>query len=194
MADGFVQLPVDSSGKKLRTVDKGAAGHDQYIVVADPDKLGSYRVGTNHSGATAAANLVSLENPAASGKTVSIGRVYITVSSVAATTAHANIHLGRTTALPSGGTTQTIQKDRTADSVASAIVRSAPTATAATGSMRITTIGWGGANPNSPSILELIEAAQPPIILAVGEALLVRTDGANDADYRFTVNWAWREL
>ena len=39
MTDGFIQLPVDSSGKKLVTADLGASGHRQQIVVADPTTL-----------------------------------------------------------------------------------------------------------------------------------------------------------
>lgn len=194
MADGFVQLPVDSSGKKLRTVDKGAAGHDQYVVIADGDALGSYRCATVHVGATAAAKLVSFENPAASGKVMSIIRLYVTTTAVAATTAHANIIMGRTTALPSGGTTQTIQKNRTSDAAASAIVRVAPTTTEAAGSLRATTIGWGGTANVAPGFIEMIEGDTPPLVLVAGEAISLRTDGANDADYRFTVNFLWREL
>lgn len=34
MADGFVQLPPDSTGKKLRTRDRGSVGHDQYVALA----------------------------------------------------------------------------------------------------------------------------------------------------------------
>ena len=41
MPDGFVQLPVDSSGKKLRTRDRDAAGwglatNAAYLAIANP--------------------------------------------------------------------------------------------------------------------------------------------------------------
>src|SRR5688572_13159070 len=42
MADGFVQLPPDGAGKKLRTRDRGAAGHDQYVSLTAADTWVAY--------------------------------------------------------------------------------------------------------------------------------------------------------
>ena len=32
MPDGFIQLPADGAGKKLRSSDRGTAGHDTYVI------------------------------------------------------------------------------------------------------------------------------------------------------------------
>lgn len=42
MPDGFIQLPPDSTGKKLHTRDRGAAGHDQYMAVAGGESWCAY--------------------------------------------------------------------------------------------------------------------------------------------------------
>jgi len=114
MADGFIQLPVDSSGKKLRTRDRGTAGHDQYVVPTDL-RLVSYqgRVSTFRTpgrAGTAGQKLFALHNATASTVIVDIHHIAIDLVQTvvkAITVLPPVMRLWRVTVLPTNGTALT---------------------------------------------------------------------------------------
>ncbi|MEJ7783418.1 MAG: hypothetical protein WKF96_01355 [Solirubrobacteraceae bacterium] len=121
MADGFVALPPDSSGKKLRTNDRGTPGHDQYVQLAD-GRLVSYkgRVSTFRTpgrAGTTGQRIFSLHN--ATGSTVLVDLHKITVD-LAVTAAKAVtvlpplIRLWKVTVPPTNGTALTKVPDDSA--------------------------------------------------------------------------------
>jgi hypothetical protein len=217
----FVQLPADSTGKKAGMKAATIGGATIYLPaaviydesgnavgvansalrVADVGTrvlLGAYRCGSSAfvAGLASAQNLLSIENPSASGVTVAIKRVEIQ-GVFASTTASATAflyHVGRTTAIPSAGTALTAQKHQTTDAAPKAIVRTAPTATAATGDLWTTAPGTGSSN--SPAMLPVPLFAESresdDLLLAAGEALLVRAD-TNTTNWRHSVDVSWEE-
>lgn len=223
----FVQLPTDGGGKLTGFKKATVAGGSLYLpatVLSDENGnllgavlslggkyalnvasvgtrniLGAYRAGhaTQITGAAAAQNLLSIENPSASGVTVAVKRVEIQgqFGSTTASTTKFLYSVTRTTALPSAGTALTSQKHATADGTAKAIVRTAPTATAATGPLW--SIGPGVGNANDPaSGLQLPVFAEgkesDDLLLAPGEALLVAA-AANTTAWAHSVDVSWEE-
>jgi hypothetical protein len=167
------------------------------VITTGRTVVGRYGASTGRiTGSAAAQNLVSIENPAASGKTLYIRKIKISASCVAAAIVNFQLRLGRTTATPTAGTTQTAQKRATADATPVGIVRSGPTATAATGTL------WAAAGPsfqNNPTVyaseITAWDSEGDPSIdisLAATEGLLVSAE-ANDVDFIFTVSFEWGE-
>lgn len=156
---------------------------------------GNYAAFVQVAGTTGAQNIVSIENPAASGRVLRIRCIDLTITAVAATTAAPNIKMGRTTAVPSAGTSQTIQEKNNSGAAAVGIVRSAPTATAASGDMLGAVMPFGTAAINSQAY-QVFQAEDPAdeIVLAASEGFLVRTDGASDVDFRIGVTIHWLEV
>ena len=193
---GNPNLVAGSDGTNARTVATTSTGVVKVVEVGSRVLVGSYGCGTGViAGTVAAQNLVSIENPVASGKTVYVKRFRITAVGVAAAPTSYRYTLGRTTAVPTLGTVLTAQKRATADATPVAIVRSVPTATAATGSY------WSGAgvlssvNATMPlaaheALAELRESDD--IVLAAGEGLLLIAE-ANDTDLRHTIAICWEE-
>lgn len=111
MADGFIQLPADSSGKKLRTRDRGAAGHDQYVVPTD-HRLLSFRgraatFRTTGRAGTAGQKLMSIHNATGSAVIVDVRNVKVDVINTAVraiTVEPVLIRLWKVTVLPTNGT------------------------------------------------------------------------------------------
>ncbi len=111
MADGFITLPPDSTGKKLRTNDTGVPGHDQYVIPTDArnvsfkGRAASFRI-PGRAGTTGQ-KLLALHN--ATGSTVLVDIHKITVDLVqtvikAVTVLPPVIRMHRFTAVPTGGT------------------------------------------------------------------------------------------
>lgn len=121
MADGFIQLPADSTGKKLRTRDRGANGHDQYVVPTD-HRLLSFRgraatFRTTGRAGTAGQKLMSIHNATGSAVIVDVKRVKVDVINTAVraiTVEPVLIRLWKVTVLPTNGTALTkTSKDST---------------------------------------------------------------------------------
>ncbi len=121
MADGFIQLPADSTGKKLRTHDRGANGHDQYVVPTD-HRLLSFRgraatFRTTGRAGTAGQKLMSIHNASGSSVIVDVHNVKVDVIQTAVraiTVEPVLIRLWKVTVLPTNGTALTkISKDST---------------------------------------------------------------------------------
>jgi len=114
MADGFVQLPVDSTGKKLRTRDRGAAGHDQYVVPTDlrsvsfSGRAATFRI-PGRAG-TVGQKLFSLHNATGSAVLVDLHKINVDLATTvikAATVLPPVIRLWKVTVLPTSGTAVT---------------------------------------------------------------------------------------
>ncbi len=113
MADGFIQLPADSTGKKLRTRDRGAVGHDQYVVPTD-NRLVSYkgRAATFKTPGRAAVSqkILSIHNATGSAVLVDVTKVRVDLLSTVVkliTVVQPVIRLYRVTVLPTNGTALT---------------------------------------------------------------------------------------
>jgi len=154
--------------------------------------LGSYGAGAAFVGTVGASNLLSIENPAASGRTVVVRRASLGAGGTAAVNPSATLTLSRTTATPTAGTVITAQKRKTADAAPVGIVRSVPTATAAAGVYFST--NTPGGNPPSFATIEAIQMDYADAIeLAAGEGLLV-SQSAGDIDATFSVSFYWQEV
>jgi hypothetical protein len=114
MADSFVQLPVDSSGKKLRTLDRGTPGHDQYIIPSDgrlvtfQGRVCTFR--TPGRAGTAGQKLVALHNATGSAVTVDVEKVAVDLVQTvvkAVTVLPPLLRLWKVTVLPTNGTALT---------------------------------------------------------------------------------------
>lgn len=114
MADSFIQLPADSSGKKIRTLDRGTPGHDQYVIPTD-GRLVTYRgrvctFRTPGRAGTAGQKLFALHN--ATGSTIKVDVEKICIDMVqtvikAVTVLPPVIRLWKVTVLPTNGTAGT---------------------------------------------------------------------------------------
>lgn len=111
MAESAIQLPADGSGKKLRTYDKGAPGHDQYVIptternVTFRGSAATFR--TPGRAGTAGQKLFAIHN--ATGSTVLVSVKSIDIDAVATvvkavTVLPPVVRLHRFTVLPTNGT------------------------------------------------------------------------------------------
>lgn len=173
--------------------------NDALSVTTKPSRnvLGRYFANSGIiNGAAAAQNLLSIENPIGSNKSVFITRIDVN-GMIAANFSTAFLYsVTRTTAIPSGGTVLTAQKRKTTDSANSAIVRQAPTATEATGSIWVGSPGLTVAGYNSSPKYETsftTENEDFEILLTPGEGLLVNA-GVNAVGWRHYVNIRWSEI
>lgn len=125
----------------------------------------------------AAQNLLTIENPSSSGINVCVDKIEVHGILSVLSLLVFQYKVGRTTALPSGGTTLTAQAGDTAMSP-TAIVKTGSTATLAAGyiwtaspSIMVTGVGqsvaYNAVAYNNPNV---------PIMLAPGEALLIQVD------------------
>lgn len=192
---------VDQAGNIIDSAAVTGGKTALYVAnIGDRNVLGAYRTGhtTQITGAASAQSLLSIENPTGSGRTVAVKRIEIQgqfASATASTTAFLYT-VARTTAIPSAGTALVAQKHQTTDAAAAAIVRTGPTATAATGVLW--SVGPGVANANDPaSGLQMPVFAEAresdDLILAPGEAVLVAA-AANTTSWRHSVDVSWEEF
>jgi hypothetical protein len=167
-------------------------------VSAVPTRLlnGAYSAATALIAGTAGVqNLASIENPVASGRTVFVTRVQLMGVSNSTANAKFLYRVGRSSGVPTGGSTLGIQEHRLAGDSPVAIARSGPTATAATGDMWVGTPGvFTTGTPATPVALDAFRGFRETddITLAAGEGLLVRADG-NDTDWSHSVVFSWQE-
>jgi hypothetical protein len=114
VTDSFIQLPADSAGKKLRTLDRGTPGHDQYVILSD-GKLATFqgRVSTFRTpgrAGTAGQKLFAIHN--ATGSTIKVDVDLVAVDLVqtvvkAVTVLPPVLRLWKVTVLPTNGTALT---------------------------------------------------------------------------------------
>lgn len=112
MADGFIQLPSDGPGKKLRTRDRGVAGHDQYVVPTDLRAV-SYK-GRASSWAipgragTTGQKIFALHNATGSAVLVDVKKVWYDVMQTAAKLIEpAKVRAEKFTTVPTNGSAVT---------------------------------------------------------------------------------------
>jgi hypothetical protein len=111
MAESFVQMPADSTGKKLRTYDKGAPGHDQYVIPTSEKLIScrgyaaSFRI-PGRAGTTGQ-KIFAIHNATGSSKLVEVNKLSVDVAQTvvkAITSPAALIRVWRFTAVPTNGT------------------------------------------------------------------------------------------
>lgn len=114
MADSFIQLPADSVGKKIRTLDRGTPGHDQYVIPND-GRLITYkgractRMTPGRAG-TAGQKLLSIHNATGSAVKVDIEKISVDLLCTAVkaiTVRPPMLRLWKVAVLPTNGTALT---------------------------------------------------------------------------------------
>ena len=214
MAESFIQLPADSTGKKLRTYEKGTAGHDQYVIPTTERKLvGVYAAASFRLVGAAASptNLLTIQNTTGAANLVAVRRIAVDVSDSATTAdlVQKYVRLWHLTGVtPTGGTLATKHKfdsvdaasqantevrfPASADGTASAITHALPT----TNPMREQAhpIVLTGAGQWLTDDLEVQRVTDPPLILRATETLLVAIVGNSATHLHYTVKVAFEEF
>ena len=188
MADSFIQLPADSTGKKLRTLDRGTQGHDQYVIPTD-GRIISYRgrVATKRTpgrAGTVGAKLFALHN--ASGSTILVDVEKVTVDFTATvikavTVLPPMIRLWRVTVLPTNGTALTkVPEDSALISSASVTVFGDASADGTLSASALTA-------PLPPAGGVITQEYGPRMITAAGFELMDRAEFLQDRDEKITL-------
>lgn len=193
---GLIFAGKDDNGMvKFFNITSSGAIHTAPVGIRTP--VGDYYASTALIGGVAAEQeLLSLENPASSGRTIYINRIEVSGTVPARFTTPFLYRFERTSGLPTGGTILTDQLRDTSASAAVGIAREEPTATSAAGSI------WVG----SPGVLTkdgqhntgLFQAVasfdeRKEIVLAEGEGVVV-VAGANDTGWDHWVTIQWNEV
>lgn len=114
MSDSFVQLPADGVGKKLRTLDRGTPGHDQYVIQSDGrlvtfmGRACTFRI-PGRAGTTGQ-KLFSIHNATGSAVKVDVEKICVDLVCTvikAVTVLPPVIRLWKVTVLPTNGTAAT---------------------------------------------------------------------------------------
>ncbi len=111
MPDSSVVLPVDGAGKALRTFNRSANLHDQYVIPVDP-RIVTYRGRTSTfrmpgRAGTTGQKIAALHNATGSTVLVNINRISVDLAMTvvkAVTVLPPIIRIHRFTAVPTGGT------------------------------------------------------------------------------------------
>ena len=191
--DGYAEfLTISKYTGALKTTNVGSL-----------DILGRYYAGSSLiTGSASAQNLLTLENPAGSTTNIRLDRVIIKGYPVGTSTIGFLYSMNRTTGLPSGGTSLTIEQRLTTEPAAQGVVREQPMATAASGNFWVGSPGVflsgggsGGPAGSASANLETLEARfeREEITVLPGEAIVIRA-GANSTDWRHWVNISWFEV
>lgn len=148
------------------------------------------------TGAASTQNLLSIENPSGSGKSVYITQIDVNGSVSAVSSVSFLYNITRTSSLPSSGTILSSQKRKTTDTSPSAIIRENPTATASSGSIwsgfpGFAVTGFESRSKNNIAFCATDEDYE--ILLLPGEGLLVNV-GSNSIDWKHFVNIRWCEV
>lgn len=152
-----------------------------------------YFATTGITGAISAQNLLTIENPSGSAVNVLITNIRIHSALSILSTSVFSHKIGRSTAVPSGGSTQTAQKQLSSDSSPTAIIRTnSPTATFATGLIMSGTPGIAitAAGIFIPRVTEITN--DHPILLVPNEGLIVGVE-VNLITWTHFVSIAWTE-
>lgn len=116
MADSFIQVAPDSTGKKLRTFERtisGGTAHDQYVLMAG---LPTYYIQTAaRANTTSAVTFLDIFNASGSGQVIIIKKLFVQVHYAAVTGAVNLFSVNRTSTVGTGGTAITPRSADSAD-------------------------------------------------------------------------------
>jgi hypothetical protein len=110
---GYVQVPLDGAGKKLRTYDQGTPGHDQYVIPTDERTVtfrGRVCTFKTNGRAAVSQKIGAIHNATGSTVKVRVHNIAVDLLSTtikAATVVPPIIRLYKFTALPTNGTALT---------------------------------------------------------------------------------------
>ncbi len=221
MPESIVQLPADSTGKKLRHRERTIGAntvYEQYVIPTSERVVSAEVMCSSWRTIGAAAltqNLFTLENTAGSAVIVALRRLSVQLDATALLAAVApTVQLSRTTATPTGGTVLAKTLFDTADSSAANVIARAATAshggaaTAITATPSAGTAGWSQLTMRMHSLVGQVlmedEAVAPslaegtPIIIRAGEAVMVQAVAAatssNPATNHWVLNAMWEEF
>jgi hypothetical protein len=193
---GLIVAGITDAGK-VKFFSVGANGALNVVTTTSTRNIvGEYLQGTGLiTGSTSIQNLVTLENPVGSGRTIYSNKMEVNGVVSGASSTLFSYRIRRTTGLPTGGTILTPQKRRGIDLNAVGIVRQLPIVTADSGTMWATTPGLGIPDGKSWSnTFEVMdtELERHEIVLSPGEALLFSAD-ENGTNWRHWINIVWAE-
>lgn len=188
MADSFIQLPPQSTGNKLRTLDRGTPGHDQYVIPTD-GRLITYRgrgstFRTPGRAGTAGQKLLSLHNATGSTVLVDIEKVVVDLTATvikAVTVLPPVIRLWKVTVLPTNGTALTkVPEDSALSSNASVTMLGDASADG--------TLSTTALTATLPAGMIITQEYAPRMITAAGFELMDRATFLEGEDERITLN------
>ena len=214
MADSFIQLPADSTGKKLHTYDLGTPGHDQYVIPTRPGitsaqvMVSTFRIAGS---ASANHNLFYVENAAGSSVLMRVRRLTAQIESTAVlvTLAPSLMTYKVTSSLATGGTASTKHLFDSADSSSASCKAHGAASADGTGStitwsVAAGTPGWRQFSmrlhtavgqvlfPDNPLIPTLCD--DDPVILRAGQQLVVQVNIAYATTAHYIINCQWDEF
>lgn len=194
---GLLFAGKDDNGLvKFFNITSSGAIHTAAVGTRTP--VGDYYAATSIvGGAIVSQNLLTIENPASSGRTIYINRVEVSGTIRPWFTAPFLYRFDRTTGLPSGGTSLTAQLRDTSDLSPVGIVRQSPTsATAAAGSLWVGSAGLMtnlGQSTNGISKVSATFDERKEIVLAEGEAVVLVAE-ANAVTWSHWIVVQWNEV
>ncbi len=220
MPESFIGLPVDGTGKKIRSRQRvvGSDTVQEQYVITTTDRVVQNQVTASTfrtlGNATTAQTLFTLENGAGTGVVLAVRRLacYMDTTAVLAAVVPSLV-TSRTTALPSGGTTlgkdvfDTVPPASPATVVARGATASpggAATAITATASgdvweafgQRMHTLVGQVLTDSIPCLPELVNGS--PLLIRPGQAIMVAVRAAattsNPATNHYVVNAMWEEV
>ncbi len=216
MANSFLQLPADSTGKKEQTDADTTLGHAKYVIYGeDENVLGAYTSATfsiTMIASQANQNLASMSNAVGSSVVVSIDEIncYFARTSTTAyiTPTIFKLWVPDTTLATAGTTLTKHQIDSTgeassasvivrgassADATATAITKTAPTTNPLDASFTFQTMTGVRQNLMTTEPLGLLTG--PALYLRAGEGILVAAANTqNTTSCFFAVEFIWREV
>jgi len=174
-----------------------ATGVLQTAIASSRNVVGDYYASSSLiAGQATNQNLLSIENPISSGRTIYINRIEVNGVIDSRFTTAFLYHVGRSVATPTGGTALTAQLRDTGDAAVTGIVRQEPTATAASGSIWVGSPGLltkdGQQNSGLFQAVAIFEERKE-IVLSEGEGILIWAE-ANDIAWDHWVIVHWNEV
>jgi len=200
-AEAYIQVPPDSTGKKVRSIEKTVGANiveEEVFVVGSPRRLvGVYQYTSPVvSGSTTAGYVYhSIFNPSTSTNLMAVRRIVINWVTVAAAV-YIEGALYRITAA-SGGTlfaaTSVGKKDTGYPTPTVEIRYSGPTVTLENKLFNFITPGAAGYLTGIRNLFFDRDDGRSDIILRPGQGLALRQEAAGDIDFRVSITVEWEE-
>lgn len=171
-------------------------GIELFASVSNPSIKGAYVFSIGGvAGVVAATNHLSLFNPAASGRNISLGAAYVHSEAVAASLTPAPMQGFRITAA-SGGTLQTnstaVSQFQTSMPTSIAEIRTGnPTVTTTSQIFNAAPVVSPNSGGSTPQYIASAPSVYPPFILAPGEGIVLKTSsGLTTMSWNLSLVWA----